>query len=285
MKTITHIRHEADEDEIYQRPLEFRLIWRLFGYTKPYERKRNWLFALVVLRSIQLPTLAWMIGEVINGPVACHDVRGTMWGAVGFLAWAVVTQFAFHFRQRLALELGESVIQDLRRDIFAHLLKMPMSFFNRTKIGRIISRFTSDAEAVRTGVQDVAFVTAVQGGQMIVCALLMWWYDWPLFLVVVAMAPVLVAMNYHFRRTLSRANRAVQESWSRVTATIAESVTGIRVTQGFVRPEVNAGLFNNLITDHSMYNLGVARASGMMLPMLDLHSQIFNAALVVLGGW
>jgi len=284
--TITHLRREPDdEDDIHQRPLEFRLIWRLFSYTNPYARKRNWLIALVILRSVQLPTLWWMVSEVINGPVTRLDARGTLLGAAGLLAWAAVTQFCFHFRQRLALELGESVIQDLRRDIFAHLLKMPMSFFNRTKIGRIISRFTSDAEAVRVGVQDVVFITAVQAGQMIVCAVLMWWYDWPLFLVVVAMAPVLAAMNYHFRRTLSRANRAVQESWSRVTATLAESVTGIRVTQGFVRQEVNAGLFADLITDHSKYNLGVARASGILLPVLDLNSQIFNAALLLLGGW
>ena len=69
-----------------ERPLEFGLIWRLFSYTRPYVRKRNALFALVVLRSIQLPTLAWMIGEIINGPITRHDVRGTMWGATAFCA-------------------------------------------------------------------------------------------------------------------------------------------------------------------------------------------------------
>lgn len=284
--TITHIRREPDDkDDVHQRPLEFRLIWRLFRYTQPYARKRNWLLALVVLRSIQLPTLAWMIGEIISGPVTRHDVRGVLWGAAGFLAWAALTQFCFHYRQRLALELGEVVIQDLRRDIFAHLLRMPMSFFNRTKIGSIISRFTSDAEAVRVGVQDVVFITAVQGGQMIVCGGLMLWYDRVLLLVVMAMAPVLAAINQHFRRTLSQANRAVQESWSRVTATMAESVTGIRVTQGFVRQDVNAGLFADLITSHSEYNLGVARASGVLLPVLDFNSQTFNAALLLVGGW
>jgi ATP-binding cassette, subfamily B, bacterial len=283
---ITHIQRETDDEEnIHQRPLEYGLMVRLFSYTKPYRRKRNWLIALVITRAIQLPTLAWMIGETISGPIARHDAHGTLLAAGGFLAFAAVTQFMFHFRQRLALELGEAVIQDLRRDIYAHLLKMPMSFFNRTKIGRIISRFTSDAEAVRVGVQDVAFVTSVQLGQMVVCAILMCWYDRPLFFVVLAMAPVLAALNYRFRRTLSDANRAVQESWSRVTATLAESVTGIRVTQGFVRQEVNAGLFANLIADHSTYNLGVARASGILLPMLDLNSQIFNIALLLLGGW
>jgi ATP-binding cassette, subfamily B, bacterial len=241
------------------------------------------LFALVILRSIQLPMLAWAMGAVINGPIRAAT-RGRDVGCDRVSRVRRVTQFCFHFRQRLALELGESVIQDLRRDIFQHLLRMPMSFYNRTKIGRIISRYTSDAEAMRVGWQDVFFVTAVQAGQMIVSALLMMWYDWVLFLVVLAMAPSAGVLNYHFRRTLSYANRQVQESWSRVTATLAESVTGIRVTQGFVRQDVNAGLFTDLITDHSDYNLGVARASGVFLPMLELNSQIFAAALIVIGG-
>ena len=280
---LTQVRRE--DYEAHQRPLEFGLIWRLFAYTGSHARKRNWLFALVILRSIQLPVLTWIIGAVINGPITRHDSRGVMEGAVGFLAFATVTQFCFHFRQRLALELGESVIQDLRRDIFQHLLRMPMSFYNRTKIGRIISRYTSDAEAVRIGVQDVFFISAVQGGQMIVSALLMLWYDWVLFLVVLAMTPVLAALNYYFRRVLSEANRQVQESWSRVTSAIAESVTGIRVTQGFARQEVNAELFSDIITDHSKYNLGIARASGIFLPMLELNSQTFMAALLVVGGY
>jgi ATP-binding cassette subfamily B protein len=285
MKTaLTQVRRE-DVDEVNQRPLELALIWRMFRYTKPHARKRNYLFALVVTRAIQLPLLAWTIGAVINGPITHHDARGVMWGAAGYLTLAAVTQFCFHFRQRLALELGESVIQDLRRDMFLHLLRMPMSFYNRTKLGRIISRYTSDAEAMRVGWQDVFFISAVQAGQMIVSALLMLWYDWALFLVVLAMAPMLGALNYRFRRTLSQANREVQESWSRVTATLAESVTGIRVTQGFVRQEVNAGLFTDLIVDHSVYNLGVARASGVFLPMLELNSQTFAAALMVIGGY
>lgn len=281
--SITHVQH--DPEWARERPLEFGLIWRMFGYTRPYARKRNWLFTLVILRSMQLPVLAWMIGAVINGPITRHDTSGVVWGAVGFLAFAAFTQFCFHFRQQLALELGEAVVHDMRRDIFQHLLRMPMSYYNRTKIGRIISRFTSDAEAVRAGVQDVFFITAVQGGQMIVSAVMMLWYDRVLFLVVLAMAPVLAALNFHFRRTLSRAQRVIQESWSRVTATIAESVSGIRVTQGFVRQEVNAGLFADLIADHARNNLGSARASGVFLPILDLNSQVFTAALLVLGGY
>ena len=90
-------------------------------------------------------------------------------------------------------------IHDLRREIFAHLQAMPMSFYNTTKIGRIISRVTSDCEALRVGVQDVLFVTLVGVGQMLVAASIMLYYDWALFSIVLAMSPVLFVLNRYFR--------------------------------------------------------------------------------------
>ncbi|MEI8063823.1 MAG: ABC transporter ATP-binding protein, partial [Verrucomicrobiota bacterium] len=281
--TITHFHREAN-DEAQQLPLDFGLIRRLLTYTRPYVGKRNWLFLLAALRSLQLLMLSWMIGQVIE-PITKHDLPGTVRWAVAFLVLALTTQISFHFRMRLALELGEAVMQDLRRDIFQHLLRMPMSFFNRTKLGRMISRITSDADAVRVGVQDVLFVSLVQGGQMIFAGLAVLYYDWLMFLVLLAMAPALWILNRHFRRKLSNANRAVQESFSRITSTLAESVNGIRVTQGFARQELNASFFRELVTDHSKYNLGVARASGVFLPLLELHGQLFTAVLLGLAGW
>jgi ATP-binding cassette subfamily B protein len=128
---------------------------------------------------------------------------------------------------------------------------MPMSFFNRTKIGRIISRVTSDCEAMRIGVQDVLFVTLVGVGQMAVSAAFMLYYDVVMFAVVAAMTPVMWGLNRYFRRRLSRTYRDVQESFSRITSTLAESANGIRVTQGFVREELNARLFGDLVRDHA----------------------------------
>ena len=192
---------------------------------------------------------------------------GALWGAGAYFALAAFTQVSFHFRQRLALELGEAVVHDLRKQIFQHLQDMPMSFFNRTKLGRIISRMTSDAEAMRVGVQDVLFVGLVGLGQMTIAAACMLYYDWVLFSLVAAMAPVLWGLNHVFRRKLSRAYRDVQESFSRVTATLAESVSGVRVTQGFVRQEVNAELFRDLANDHAGNNMIAARTAGVLLPL------------------
>lgn len=282
---ITRLRRDP-EHEADARPLDFGLIRRLLAYTRPYAVKRNWLLLAVVVRAIQLPCVAWVIGAVINGPIA-HGapLPSILAGALGLFALALFTQVNFHFRQRLSLELGEAVVHDLQQDIFTHLQSMPMSYFNRTKIGRIISRITSDCEAMRIGVQDVLFVTLVGLGQMLVSAAFMLYYDVVMFGVVAAMTPVVWALNRHFRRRLSRAYRAIQESFSRVTSTLAESVNGVRVTQGFVRQDVNGRLFHELVGDHAQFNMRAVRSAGVFLPLLEFNSQFFVAALLLVGGY
>jgi ATP-binding cassette subfamily B protein len=283
-KHITVVQRDGDE-EVKQAPLSLWLIVRLFKYTRPYALKRNMLLLIVLVRSIQLPLLAFGLGLIIKGPVTDGEPWAVVTGAGLYLLLALITQLTFHFRARFALELGERVVHDLRRDIFQHLQRMPMSFFHRWKLGRLLSRMISDVEAVRVGVQDVLFISLVQGGQMIVAGVVMLIYDWQLFMSVVAMVPVLWAINRYFRKKLSEAWRVVQESFSRVTATLAESVSGIRVTQGFVRQDVNAGLFGQLVADHGRYNVDVSRNQGVFLPLLEFNNQIFLAVLLLVGGW
>ena len=275
-----------DDREADKRPLDLGLILRLLRYMRPYAAKRNVLLVMVVLRAIQLPLVAWTIGAVINGPIASHaPLRSILLGAGGLLLLAGSTQIVFHFRQRLALELGEAVIHDLRREIFRHLLEMPMSFYNKTKIGRIISRVTSDCEALRVGVQDVLFVSLVGIGQMIVAGGLMLYYDWALFSVIVAMSPILWGLNLYFRKKLSAAYRTVQESFSRLTATLAESINGVRLTQAYVREPVNQRLFRDLLDWHGDNVVKAVRMEGLLLPLLELNSQTFIAALLFVGGY
>lgn len=281
---LTHVSPDR-EYELEERPLSLQLMARLFAYTHPYRAKRAVLLLTVVLRSLQLPLLAWAIGAIITGPVTSGDYAAVLFSGLAFLGFALFSQFTFHFRQRLALEIGEAVIHDLRRDLLEKILSFPMGFFHRTKLGRILSRFSSDAESVRIGVQDVFFVSLVQAGQGFFAALLMAWYDWVLFLIVLAIAPVLWGINRLFKARLSHAYRVVLEGWSRITATIAESVNGVRVTQGFVRQRINADFFSGLLLDQSHYNLGVARTSGIFLPLLELNTQFFTALLIVVGGW
>jgi ATP-binding cassette, subfamily B, bacterial len=155
---------------------------------------------------------------VIKGPIAHGDLHGILVGTLGFAALAIVTDGMFHFRQRYALEIGETVVNGLRSDIFEKTQRQPMSFFHRMKLGRILSRVTSDVEAVRVGIQDVGFVSAIQFGQMVFAAVVLTsrLEDVPRRR---GHGAGPVGVNNHFRMKLSRLTRASQESFSRVTAT------------------------------------------------------------------
>jgi ABC-type multidrug transport system fused ATPase/permease subunit len=283
-EAITYFNPMEDR-EADRAPLRLDLIRRIFSYTRPYAAKRNWLFALTMLRGMQLPALAWMIGTTISGPIASkHSLQIFLYAGI-YLALVLFTISAFHFRQRFALELGEAVVHDMRLELFRKLTAMPMSFFNTTKFGRIISRMTSDIDAIRIAVQDVAFVLIVQGFQMLGSAALMAWYNWKLFSIMLVLVPVIWLVNAQYRGEMSRRLRKVQESWSRVTSTLAESVGGIRVTQAFVRQEINAGFFRKLIGEHSENNVGVAHASAVFIPLLQMKSQLFLGAMALIGGY
>jgi ATP-binding cassette subfamily B protein len=138
---------------------------------------------------------------------------------------------------------------------------------------------------VRVAVQDVAFVVTIQAVQMAVAALLMAWYNWKLFSLMLLLVPGIWVVNQNYRRKVSHRLRKLQETWSRLTSTLAESVGGIRVTQAFVRQEINAGFFRKLVNLHGENNVGVAQASAVFIPLLQMKSQLFLGAVALLSGY
>ena len=283
-ESITYFR-PMEEREADHAPLSAQLIRRMFTYTRRYGARRNWLFVLTFARGLQLPALAWMIGQTINGPIAGRNLPGIYLHAGIYLVLVLTMVATLYFRQRFALELGEAVAHDMRLELFRKLTTLPMSFFNKTKFGRIISRMTSDIDSVRVAVQDVAFVVTIQAVQMTVAALLMAWYNWKLFSLMLLLVPGIWLVNLNYKRKVSHRLRKVQETWSRLTSTLAESVGGIRVTQAFVRQEINAGFFRKLVNLHGENNVGVAQASAVFIPLLQMKSQLFLGAVALLSGY
>ena len=276
----------CDKKEDAVRPLQLHLIVKIFGLLEPFRVKRNWLLFIVLLRSLLQPAFAWAVGAIIDGPIRGGASMMAITTAVGgLLLLSIVMQITLHFRQRLTLELGESVVNDLRRRIFEHLQMMSMDFYNRTKLGRILSRISGDCNSVRIGVQDVFFTALIGIGQMIFSGLLMAIYSLSLFSIVLAMTPLFFVANYFFRSRLGQAYRDIQENFSRVTSWIAENISGMKVSQAFVRGPFNADQFDGMIRSHAAMNMKATRLSGVFLPIIELNSQLFMAALIAVGGY
>ncbi len=282
---LPHHRDVASGERTPGAALDWKIMQRVLVFTRPHARKRTLIIVLTCLRAIQKPALAWALAAIINGPITNGSYEGAVWGALGFLALACFTELTFHFRQRLALEFGESVVHDLRNAVFHHLQRMPMSYFNKTKLGRILGRMITDIEAVRRGVQNVLFFSLLLFGQMAGSAALMLYYNWVLFLVLLAVGPLVWFVNRHFHPRLSRHSREVAESQSRITGSLAESVKGMRVIQGFTRQQRGDEAFGRLVDRHASNNLNLAGESALYVPLLDLNSQLFLASLLVVGGY
>jgi ATP-binding cassette subfamily B protein len=265
--------------------LDWKIIRRLFGATRRYARIRNTLSGIVVLRAFQLPFVTWAIARVLSGPIAHRDATGTLTGVLGYLAFAAFTEICFVYRYRLALRLGEAVVHDLRDDIYAHLLRMPMSYFSRVPVGGLVARITSDIDVIRIGVQDVAFVSTVQAGTALISSALMIYYDWRLFLVVAIMVPGIWVLVRRLRGRLGQAHRDQQESFARVTALLAEDVAGIREIQSFARESASADRFTALVHDHARYNMSAARHGAIIQPLLEWNGQLFLSLVLVIGGY
>ncbi len=269
----------------WDQPLRFSLLFRVFGYTKRHSGLRRWLYFMVLLRGIQLPLLTWSIGKIISGPIEGENAGLLWWAVVGFCALAILLDVTFLLRHRLGQELDELIVRDVRNELFQNLMIQTMGFYNTTKVGRVISRMTSDVETMRRGVQTVFFASIVHLGQMIGAAVFMILTNWFLFMVIMGLGPILYLMDRFFRKRMSMASRRVQESYSKVTATIAESVKGIRVTQAFTREDLNGDIFDELADEHADNNVKLAKETALFLPLLELNTQVCMGVILIIGGW
>ncbi|AHF93584.1 sugar ABC transporter [Opitutaceae bacterium TAV5] len=265
--------------------IDWKVIRRVLAYSRPYAAKRNFIFVLTAVRALQKPALAWSIAAIINGPVTRGDYRLTVIETLGFVGLLAFTAVIFHLRQRNQLELGEAVIHDLRNDVFGNLQRMPLAWFHKTKLGRILSRVITDIESVRRGMQQVFFFSILLLGQMLGAAALMLYYNRVLFLLLLGVGPVIWLTSRYFHPRLSRLSRAAAESSSRLTGNLAESVRGMRVIQGFTRQRRGEDIFEGYVSKLAGDNVALASESALYVPLLDLSSQFFIAAMLVVGGY
>ncbi len=278
-------RIRPDEEEPDRLPLRWSTVARLLAFTAPHRGMRNTLLCLCVFRAMALPGLAWLVGYIIKGPVASGDGAATFRTLALFTGFFIVADVALYWRIRLAHQIGENVLRDLRDKLMAHLLTQPLSFFHARRHGSLISRMISDIEAMRNGIQNNFFITFVSLGQMTCAAGLMLLANPRLFLVLLAIVPCLLLVHGFFRGKILHASRVQQETFSRVTSALAETVQGIRVTQGFAREDTNAGIFTRLVRSLAGNVVKTASLTALYLPLLELNAQGFMAALIGVGGW
>ena len=272
---------ETDEEQRYGR-IDLKLIRRMLASLRPYRRRYALGLALgLAFTGLELagPKFMQHLIDFTLGWATAHPAgHRQMWAGTRHVlllmgGWAAVLAGSILFQRYTILVMasaGEQVQFALRRQLFTHLQQLSMSYFDRTKLGRIISRCTSDVDSMREVNVWGLFKIVGNSMQILIATIMIAATDYHLFLAIAWLGPVVVLANRIYIGRSAVQWQTVREGWTRVSTNLAENITGTRVVTAFDRQVPNLGVFNRLQTDNTTNNVTASRINGVYLPSLDV---------------
>ncbi|HEX4324225.1 MAG TPA: ABC transporter ATP-binding protein [Gaiellaceae bacterium] len=257
------------------------VLWRL---TKPY-RLRTFLsvFSLLAATATALapPLLAKRaLDDAVNGTTGTAlIVVVVVFVSLGLANWGMT-----YVETYMTGWVGERILADLRKQLFGHLQRLSLGFYERNRAGVLISRMTNDIEAIDQLVTD-GITTLAQSTLMLSgTAFLLIFLDWELALVTLTVIPFMIIATVIFRVRSARAYSSVRERLGLVTATLAEDIAGMRMVQAFVREERATENFSTVARSYRDSNMETVVLNGLYFPFVSLLATLALAIVLGYGG-
>ncbi|HEY8197077.1 MAG TPA: ABC transporter ATP-binding protein [Gemmatimonadales bacterium] len=273
-----------DQDEALDKNYDARLLRRLLVYLRPYRG----LTGLAVLLLLSGAGLA-LVGPVLTQraldvaiPARDTGLLGTL--ALLFLA-ALVLEFLVEYGQTLLTTyLGQRVMYDLRMQIFGHLQRLSISYFDRNPVGRLMTRVTSDVETLNELFSSGVVTVFGDVFTLLAIMTMMLWIDWRLALVTFAVIPLVWLTARIFRRRVRQAFGDIRVRLARLNAFLQERLSGMRVVQLFGREADSAVRFAELNQDHLEAHRRSITIYAVFFPVVELLTAVAMALLLYYGG-
>ena len=273
------------EEEEFHTEFNGKVVLRILAQTRPHWRWVIGFLACIALVSAQDSVFTYLSKLIIDEGIVLGDQARVaelllIYGGMSVVQAAGVLGFIY-----LAGVLGERVHYDLRKKMFNHLQELSFSYFDRTPVGWVISRVTSDAgrmaELVTWGLLD-----ATWGIMNIVSALIfMTIINWKLALAVMAVLPIMLLVAIQFQKRIIVQFRRVRKQNSRLTGAYNENITGVRVVKALCREERNLDEFGALSSKMYQASYRAAWWSALFLPIVQIIGSLALGAVVWYGGY
>ena len=263
-----------------------RIITRIWRMMKAYQR--SLIAALVVLIGFTVTTVAGplIVAYAIDHGLSVHHFSRRVIEVSAAVYLLVAVSMGLLERAQIVMvnRIGESFLRDLRKRVFAHLLSLSMSFFDGEQTGRLVSRMTSDIDALENLVQQGIVIFVTSGllflGVIVVMAIL----SPLLFLATLIVLPPVVVSSRKFRRNSNDAYLVVRDRIGQTLSTLQESLAGIRVVQAFGREDEQYSRF----VDHNQAqyeaNVHAVRLSARYFPIVEFTNAAATAIIIGVGG-
>ncbi len=301
-----------EEEEILGKAYDARLMRRLLSYVKPYRGMTLASVALILVSSVlqlvgplvtavaldlfmrpDAPRGAVLsnAGRAVRDVMIAHGIdprlvqpQGLAVAAIVYLA-AVALTFVTVYAEGYVMQLmGQYIMYDLRRQIFRRLQELPIAFFDRNPIGRLVTRVTTDVDALNemftSGLVELIGDVLLLGGIVVV----LFWLDWRLALVAFAIVPLLALFTLWFRVGVRQAFRSVRVKIASINTFLQEHITGMPVVQLFGREQRAYDEFADINDNHRIANVRSIFYYAMYYPGVELITAAGLGALIWAGG-
>lgn len=273
-----------NEEEVLGKAYDARLMRRLLTYLHPYKRETALAFVAIVLSSALGLLQPWLMKIAIDEHIAAGQLEGLGTIALIFLA-ALVALFALEFYETYALQkVGQRIMFDMRGQIYGHLQKLDLRYYDRNPVGRLMTRVTTDVDALNdlfasgiiTVFGDVLTLTGI------VIALLV--MDWRLALVSFTVLPLLALVTQWFRVNVRTVYREVRIWIARINALLQEHITGMSTVQLFNRQDAAFAKFDETNRGHRDANIRSIFYYAVFYPAIEIISALSSALIIWFGG-
>jgi len=272
------------DDEILGKAYDARLMARMLRYLRPYWKLLAVSFSFLLLHTATQLLGPYITKVAIDRYIAYQDVAGLDRMALAYLG-VVLLGFIFLFVQTYTTEYtGQRAMHDLRMEIFTHLQKQDMAYFDRNPVGRLMTRTINDVETLNelfsTGVVgllgDLFIVFGIAGAML--------WLNWQLALVCLAAFPLILYLSRFYRRRAREVYRESRLILARLNAGLQENIAGVATIQAFGQEEKMYRRFQEINLGYRNVLLRSVRYNAVFFPIIEIFSALTIGLLLWYGG-
>jgi ATP-binding cassette subfamily B multidrug efflux pump len=300
------------EEEGLGKVYDGRLMRRLLAYVRPYRAMVATALALILTSAIlqlmaplltavaldlfvrpddanpeTMATLSvWVRDALLARGIEPADIAVPGLAVVSLVYLGVlILTFCALFAQGYVLQLmGQHIMNDLRQEIFRHLQRLPLSYFDRNPLGRLVTRVTTDVDSLNE--MFTAGIVSIFGDVMLLLGIVsvLFWLDWRLALVTLSIVPGLFLLTFWFKTRARDSFREVRVKIARINSFLQEHITGMPIVQLFNREEPAYREFVTINDEHRAVNVKAVFYYAIFFPGVELFSAIGAALLIWIGG-
>ncbi len=277
--------HFEPEDTVKEvNTFDGRLIRRMARYLAPY----TWYIVLALIitlgASVLGPLRPWLVQKGIDNYIVVGDLEGLQY-IILFLMLALVGEGLLSFVENYLTQwIGQQAIYDLRTTLFRHVENQSLSYFDHTPVGRIITRTTSDVEALSDALSSGLVSALGDLFKLFFIAYFMFTLNWMLAVVTLLVMPLMVWVTFWFRRNVREQYRETRKQMARINSFIQEHVTGMHIVQLFNREDEEMDRFRDINDDHRAAHLKTIFYYAVFWPSIEFISSVALAAVLWFGG-